>query len=97
MAELELVNPVVSHDVSARAESPTRRAIRRFLRHRLALIGLVVIVVIVILAFLGDDEAANQQNLRLGFTNRPPGDGFLLGTDAIFLHALNKVGTMKAN
>ena len=83
MAELELANPVAAHDVSARAESPTRRAIRRFLRHRLALIGLVVIVVIVILAFLGDDKAANQQNLRLGFTNRPPGNGFLLGTDAL--------------
>lgn len=68
---------------SIRAESPSRRAFRRFLRHRLALIGLVVIGVIIILAILGDAEAATKQNLKLGFINKPPGDGFLFGTDAL--------------
>ncbi len=75
--------PGASRAVSVRAESPSRRAIRRFLRHRLALVGLVVIGVIIVLAILGDAELANQQNLRLGFTNKPPGDGFLFGTDAL--------------
>lgn len=68
---------------SVRAESPSRRAFRRFLRHRLALIGLVVIGVIILLAILGDTEAATKQNLKLGFINKPPGDGFLFGTDAL--------------
>jgi peptide/nickel transport system permease protein len=66
-------------------ESPRRRALRRFLRHRLALIGLVTIIVIVALALLGSEEAALKQNLKLGFTNQPPGKipGYPLGTDAL--------------
>ena len=66
-------------------ESPRRRALRRFLRHRLALIGLVTIVIIVALALLGSEEAALKQNLKLGFTNQPPGKipGYPLGTDAL--------------
>jgi peptide/nickel transport system permease protein len=65
--------------------SPRRRALRRFLRHRLALIGLLTIAVIVLLALLGSEEAALQQNLRLGFPNQPPGKipGYPLGTDAL--------------
>src|SRR5262245_38209193 len=68
-----------------RADSPRRRALRRFLRHRLALVGLVVIAVIVLLAILGSEEAALKQNLKLGFTNQPPGKipGYPLGTDAL--------------
>jgi peptide/nickel transport system permease protein len=69
-------------DVS-RAQSPTRRALRRFLRHRLAITGLVVIVVIILLAIIGDDVAANRQNLQLGTTNTPPGPDHPLGTDAL--------------
>jgi peptide/nickel transport system permease protein len=65
------------------AESPTRKALRRFLRHRLAITGLVVIVIIILLAIIGDDVAANRQNLQLGTTNTPPGPGHLLGTDAL--------------
>ena len=65
------------------AESPTRKALRRFLRHRLAITGLVVIVIIILLAIIGDDVAANRQNLQLGTTNTPPGPGHPLGTDAL--------------
>ncbi len=83
MAELDLAVSGASIAKSGRSESPSRRAIRRFLRHRLALIGLVIIVFIVMLAILGDADLANKQNLKLGFTNKPPGDGFLLGTDAL--------------
>lgn len=78
-----VVDPGAGTLAPARSESPSRRAIRRFLRHRLALIGLIIIVLIVMLAVLGDAELANKQNLKLGFTNKPPGDGFLLGTDAL--------------
>ena len=88
MAQQDIVAPAprVVPVVAARSvESPRRRALRRFLRHRLALIGLVTIVIIVALALLGSEEAALKQNLRLGFTNQPPGKipGYPLGTDAL--------------
>ena len=88
MAQQDIVAPAprVVPVVAARSvESPRRRALRRFLRHRLAMIGLVTIVIIVALALLGSEEAALKQNLRLGFTNQPPGKipGYPLGTDAL--------------
>lgn len=65
--------------------SPGRRALRRFIRHRLAIVGLVTIAVIVVLAIIGSEERALTINLALGFVNQPPGslDGYLLGTDAL--------------
>ena len=83
MARSELLGRVVTPTGSTRPESPSRRALGRFLRHRLALIGLIIIVAIIALALLGDADVANKQNLKLGFINRPPGDGFLFGTDAL--------------
>jgi peptide/nickel transport system permease protein len=85
---------MVRHELAARlrrrapaagVESPGRRALRRFLAHRLAIIGLMVIAVIVFLALVGSEEAALKQNLRLGYPNQPPGKlpGYLLGTDAL--------------
>ena len=76
------VQVAADHTIGA---SPRRRALQRFLRHRLALVGIVTIVVIVLLALLGSEEAALKQNLRLGFTNQPPGKipGYPLGTDAL--------------
>ena len=64
-------------------ESPARQAFRRLLRHRLAVLGLFVVAAMVILAVIGDEARAYEQNLKLGFTNQPPGKGYLLGTDAI--------------
>jgi peptide/nickel transport system permease protein len=83
VTELEIEVGTPRQIVAARAESPSRRAIRRFLRHRLALFGLATIIVIVLLAIVGDSDAAYRQNLRLGVINAPPGNGFLLGTDAL--------------
>jgi peptide/nickel transport system permease protein len=83
VTELEIEVVAAAQVLPARVDSPTRRAIRRFFRHRLALIGLATIIVIVLLAIVGDSEAANKQNLKLGFTNAPPSNGFLLGTDAL--------------
>lgn len=83
MANPELVGRVGKPAAATRPESPSRRALRRFLRHRLALIGLIIIIAIIALALLGDADVANKQNLKLGFINRPPGDGFLFGTDAL--------------
>jgi peptide/nickel transport system permease protein len=81
-APAPLVIPVAA---TRSVDSPRRRALRRFFRHLLAMIGLVTIIIIVALALLGSEEAALKQNLKLGFTNQPPGKipGYPLGTDAL--------------
>jgi peptide/nickel transport system permease protein len=87
MASSEAAAPIRigAQTITARAESPGRRALRRFLRHRLAIVGLITIGVITVLALIGSEEAALKQNLRLGIPNQPPGKlpGYLLGTDAL--------------
>jgi peptide/nickel transport system permease protein len=62
-------------------DSPARRALRRFRRHRLAMAGLVIILVLVAAALLGSEEAALSQNLP--DMNKPPSASHLLGTDRI--------------
>ena len=74
----QLESPTVSL-----GESPTRRALRRLLRHRLAVVGLIAIVVMIVLAILGNETLAYEQNLRPGSVNQPPGNGHLFGTDAL--------------
>jgi peptide/nickel transport system permease protein len=73
------------------SDSPGRLALRRLIRHRLAVPGLVVVAVMVILAILGDEARAYEQNLRSGFTNRAPDDQFLLGTDALGRDILSRL------
>jgi peptide/nickel transport system permease protein len=70
---------VAPADVLPPIETPLRRTIRRFLRHRLAVIGLVIIVVLVVLAFLGSEQIALKQNLSQA--NKPPSPEHWLGTD----------------
>jgi peptide/nickel transport system permease protein len=62
-------------------DSPTRQALRRFQRHRLALVGFLIIVALVVASLLGDNDAALTQNLRA--MNQPPSAEHLLGTDRI--------------
>lgn len=71
--------------ITMEVTSPGRRALRRFLRHRLAIVGLIIIALIVILAVIGSEEAALALNLKFGFTSAPPGtlEGYPLGTDAL--------------
>ncbi|MBP0446896.1 ABC transporter permease [Roseomonas sp. SSH11] len=65
-----------------RAESPVRRALRRFLRHRLAVLGLIVVVVFVAAAILApwiapyDPVATSWSRIR-----RPPSELHWFGTD----------------
>jgi len=75
------LEPAVHVDVA----SPGKRALRRFLRHRLAIVGLITITVITLLAVIGSEEAALTLNLRMGFPNQPPSslEGYPLGTDAL--------------
>lgn len=86
MAVKDAAAPVVVES-TARADtaSPGRRALRRFVRHRLAMVGLVTIGLITLLAVIGSEEKALALNLRSGFTNQPPGQlpGYPLGTDAL--------------
>jgi len=85
MAVKEAAAPPAVEAASARHASPGRRALRRFLRHRLAIVGLITIAVITLLAVIGNEEKALALNLRPGFPNQPPGalPGFPLGTDAL--------------
>ncbi|NKC29235.1 ABC transporter permease [Falsiroseomonas selenitidurans] len=66
----------------ARGESPTRRAIRRFVRHRLALAGFIVVLAFVLVAALApwiapyDPIATSWSRIR-----KPPSELFWFGTD----------------
>lgn len=62
-------------------DSPLRSAFRRFRRHRLALVGLVIIVLLVVASLLGSQAAALEQNLKA--MNKPPSGEHLFGTDRI--------------
>ena len=60
-------------------ETPFRRTLRRFVRHRLAVLGVVIIVILVILALVGSEASALKQNLAQA--NKPPSPDHWLGTD----------------
>jgi len=62
-------------------DTPLRKTLRRFRRHRLAMVGLTIIVLLVIAALLGSESAANEQNLKA--MNKPPSGEHLFGTDRI--------------
>lgn len=65
-----------------RGESPARRALRRLVRHRAAMVGLVVVVVFVAVAVFAplvspyDPARTNWASIR-----RPPSSSFWFGTD----------------
>jgi peptide/nickel transport system permease protein len=71
--------PTLASSTLPPADSPLRRTLRRFLRHRLAVVGLVVIVVLVVLAVIGSEAAALKQSLV--DANKPPSAAHWLGTD----------------
>lgn len=81
MTQSELVTqPQVAQAQDIKPSStPTRKALRRFRRHRLAMFGVCVIVVLVIAALLGSETAALTQNLKNA--NKPPSAEFFFGTD----------------
>ena len=75
-----------------RAESPGRRALRRFLRHRLAVVGLVVVLAFIIAAALApwiapyDPIATSWSRIR-----KPPSELHLFGTDENGRDVLSRV------
>ena len=58
---------------------------RRLFRHRLAVVGMVVIALLVVFAILGNEFRAYDQVVKLTNVNQPPGalPDSLLGTDAL--------------
>lgn len=64
MAGSEVAPPSVVQIVGPVGVSPGRRAIGRFLRHRLAIVGLITIGLISLLAIIGSQEAALAMNLK---------------------------------
>jgi len=68
--------------IAAAGESPTRRAIKRFLRHRLAVFGLVVVVLFILVAIFAPLIAPHDP-LQTSWTRirKPPSWDFWFGTD----------------
>ncbi|HEX9118554.1 MAG TPA: oligopeptide ABC transporter permease [Anaerolineae bacterium] len=67
-----------------RTESPTRRALRRFRRHRLAMISVIFLLLVVILAVGAPVFGRyNPDAIRLSATSRPPSLEHWLGTDRV--------------
>ncbi|MFZ7087479.1 ABC transporter permease [Curtobacterium sp. RRHDQ10] len=63
---------------------PGNVALRRFLRNRLAVVGLVVVVLFVLFCFVGPFLfPTDQTHTDLASANLAPGAGHLLGTDAV--------------
>lgn len=81
-----------------RAEAPTRQhetlfrlALRRFLRHRLAIVGLVILGVLVVLAVFAPWIAPyDPEKLDLRAINQPPSAEHPLGTDPLGYDVLSR-------
>jgi peptide/nickel transport system permease protein len=70
-------------------DTPLRRTLSRFLRHRLAVVGLAVISVLVVASALGSTYASTAIDLTR--TNLPPSSGHWLGTDALGRDVLSRM------
>ncbi|MBR0651506.1 ABC transporter permease [Roseomonas terrae] len=77
---------------TAAGESPGRRALRRFLRHRLAVFGLVIVVAFILVAILAP-VIAPYDPLQTSWSRirRPPSWEFWMGTDENGRDVLSRV------
>ncbi|MFB5762667.1 oligopeptide ABC transporter permease [Paenibacillus medicaginis] len=67
-----------------REESPWRMAMRRFIRNRLAFIGLVILVIMVLISFIGPRLSPyNVNDYNLTHKNEAPSAAHWLGTDKL--------------
>ena len=67
--------------VAAEHFSPRRAALRRFMRHRLAVIGIVILSMIVLLAVFADLVSSKPFFTDVHAVSQPPSAQHLLGTD----------------
>jgi peptide/nickel transport system permease protein len=69
--------------IALKREHPARATIKRLLRHRLFMTGLVLFLIIAIIAILAPwitDTDPNRLSMRNKF--KPPGEGWVFGTDS---------------
>jgi peptide/nickel transport system permease protein len=64
-------------------QSPFARALRRFTRHRLAMLGFATFALVLLVIVLGPFVLRSPNAIDLVALNRPPGAGRLLGTDGV--------------
>jgi peptide/nickel transport system permease protein len=72
-----------SEGIALKREQPARATIKRLLRHRLFMTGLVLFLIIAITAILAPwitDTDPNRLSMRNKF--KPPGEGWIFGTDS---------------
>ncbi|MGI8856461.1 MAG: oligopeptide ABC transporter permease [Thermomicrobiales bacterium] len=90
-ATVELSIPHVA-GMTARVQSPGRRILRRFLSHRLAVIGAITLLVIAFCAIFAPLLApAGPNTINLVRIGKPPGGGALLGTDQVGRDVLSRI------
>jgi peptide/nickel transport system permease protein len=79
-------------NLGPQGRSPGRMALRRFLRHRLALIGLAVIALIALVSFLAPLIAPmDPLKVDLAFFRKPPSPLHPLGTDSAGRDVLSRL------
>jgi peptide/nickel transport system permease protein len=88
---LASTTPAQGAKAAARAISPGRRTLRRFLSHRLALIGALVLLVMAIAAIAAPILAPYDPNaINLINSSQPPSLDHLLGTDPVGRDTLSR-------
>jgi len=86
------VSQAVSPRAGPRHDSARRQAIRRFVRHKAALVGLCVLVLISVLAIAAPVIAPHDPNFtRVDLRNMAPSPTNLLGTDGIGRDVLSRL------
>src|SRR3954454_10594949 len=77
---------------NAKAQSPGRRTLRRFLSHRLAVFGTVILLVMGVAAIFAPIVApSNPSKIDLTHISKPPTVGHWLGTDAVGRDVLSRL------
>ncbi len=83
MTEQTIANPTIP-PIELRTKAPqssTRRTLRRFTRHRLAMVGIAIILLMVISTFFGSTDAALVPDLTV--MNQSPSAEHIFGTDRV--------------
>jgi peptide/nickel transport system permease protein len=84
--------PTGSPLVLRSARSPRRQALRRFFRHRLAILGMTLIAVLALVALAAPLVAPyDPTQAHFSDTGLPPGRGYILGTDDLGRDVLSRV------